>query len=70
MSEIDIRTGDEEVIDTIRFADEDNDNSGATCICLDDDGDVSLSSDYIAPENISNLIKALQKAIEIWDGVK
>ena len=68
MSEIDIRTGEEEVINVIRFADEDT--GGATAVTLDDDGDVAFDMEYVSPENVGNLTKALQKAVVIWDTCK
>jgi len=60
MADYDIRQDDGSVIDKIIFAD--GNESGATYIRLDSDGDIELNDSYIKSSDLTLYIKALQKA--------
>lgn len=69
MATIDIRGGDVEKVTEIIF-DEIGSSLVAYTITLRSKGsiDIEAGSDYVVVNNISNLIKALQKAQELgWD---
>lgn len=76
MAGIDIRVVDDEEIDVIRFADEDSDDiyDVASDIRYDADSHPQMlflhysDNEYIAvaKRDVKNLIKALEKSLEIW----
>ncbi len=66
MNTYDVRINGVDSIESIRFAD-----NGYNVIIQEDNGRIALSDEYsdcyvaIQPEDIPNLIKALQKAVEL-----